>query len=59
MEKSAIMKDIRNNIQQYDFCTIRGDSVFDKEFIFNSFDETFDLKLEIYNQFDVKVFQQI
>ena len=32
------------NIQQYDFCTIKGDSVFDKEFIFNSFDETFDLK---------------
>ena len=47
------------NIQQYDFCTIKGDSVFDKEFIFNSFDETFDLKLEIYNQIDVKVFQQI
>ena len=36
------MKDIRNNIQQYDFCTVKGDSVFYKEFIFNSFDETFD-----------------
>ena len=41
------------NIPTYDFCTVHGDTVFDKEFTAPEFDNSYTLRLDIYtHQYD-------